>query len=185
MSRKYQHTQELLPQIKKMLNSGMPQQDVANRLWFTGKRPIHYLLTRERKAKRTPGCTETTWTENTEDIGRVQILKQAIENGSRSSAGFSLAHRERVKTCVKYKVIYRHRREYSISEMCRFFEVSRSGFYGYVSRMDAPANDLPLAEKIKEGQAESRNTYGYRRVYIWLERKGIHHDSKTILTVMN
>jgi putative transposase len=90
-----------------------------------------------------------------------------------------------VKISVKYKVIYRHRKEYPISEICRFFEVSRSGYYGYVSRMDALAKDLPLAEKIRECQAESRNTYGYRRVCIWLERKGIHHNPKTILRVMN
>ena len=45
-------------------------------------------------------------------------------------------------------VIYRHKKKYSISEMCRFFEVSRSGYYDYVKRMDTPAWDLPLAEKI-------------------------------------
>ena len=81
-------------------------------------------------------------------------------------------------------VIYRHREKYSISEMCRFFEVSRSGYYGYVSRMDIPAKDLPLAEKIEECQKECGKTYGYRRVHIWLERKGIYHNPKTILRVM-
>ena len=68
--------------------------------------------------------------------------------------------------------------------MCRFFEVSRSGYYGYVSRMDIPAKDLPLAEKIKECQNECGKTYGYRRVHTWLGRKGIHHNPKTILRVM-
>ena len=43
-------------------------------------------------------------------------------------------------------VIYRHKDKYSISEMYRFFSVSRSGYYGYVKRMDTPAKDLPLAE---------------------------------------
>ena len=68
--------------------------------------------------------------------------------------------------------------------MCRFFEVSRSGYYGYVSRLEVPAKDLPLAEKIKECQEKYGKTYGYRRVHIWLERQGIHHDPKTILRVM-
>ena len=81
-------------------------------------------------------------------------------------------------------VIYRHREKYSISEMCRFFEVSRSGYYGYVSRMDIPAKDLPLAEKIRECQCECGKTYGYRRVHTWLESKGIYHNPKTILRVM-
>ena len=30
--------------------------------------------------------------------------------------------------------------------MCRFFNVSRSGYYGYVARIDIPAKDFPLAE---------------------------------------
>ena len=86
---------------------------------------------------------------------------------------------------VKYRVIYCHKDKYSISEMCRYFEVSRSGYYGFVKRMDKPAKDLELSELIRECQIETRQTYGYRRVAIWLERKGVHHDPKTILRVMN
>ena len=81
-------------------------------------------------------------------------------------------------------VIYRHKDKYSISEMCRFFEVSRSGYYGYVSRMDVPARDLPLAEKIRKCQDECGKTYGYRRVHIWLQRHGIYRNPKTVLRVM-
>ena len=81
-------------------------------------------------------------------------------------------------------VIYRHKDKYSISEMCRFFGVSRSGYYGYISRMDVPARDLPLAEKIRECQDACGKTYGYRRVHIWLERNGIHRNPKTVLRVM-
>ena len=86
---------------------------------------------------------------------------------------------------VKYRVIYRHKDKYSISEMCRFFEVSRSGYYGFVKRMDKPAKDLELSELIRECQQETKQTYGYRRVAIWLDRRGVHHNPKTILRVMN
>ena len=89
-----------------------------------------------------------------------------------------------MRTSVKFMVIYRHKDKYSISEMCRFFNVSRSGYYDYVKRMDIPARDLPLAEKIKECQTKHGKTYGYRRVHIWLEKQGIHHNPKTILRVM-
>ena len=89
-----------------------------------------------------------------------------------------------MRTSVKFMVIYRHRDKYSISEMCRFFGISRSGYYNYVKRMDTPAKDLPLAEKIKECQEKCRKTYGYRRVHIWLEKNGIHHNPKTILRIM-
>ena len=86
---------------------------------------------------------------------------------------------------VKYRVIYRHKDKYSISEMCRFFEVSRSGYYGFVNRIDKPAKDLDLSELIRKCQIETKQTYGYRRVVIWLERHGVHHNPKTILRVMN
>ena len=89
-----------------------------------------------------------------------------------------------MRTSIKYRVIYRHKNKYSISEMCRFFKVSRSGYYDYVKRMDIPAKDLPLAEKIKECQEKCGKTYGYRRVHIWLHNEGIDIDPKTVLRVM-
>ena len=69
--------------------------------------------------------------------------------------------------------------------MCRFFKVSRSGYYGFVKRIEEPSKDLALSELIRECQTETKQTYGYRRVAIWLERHGVHHDPKTILRVMN
>ena len=49
MTRKYQHTQRLLPQIKEMLEQGMTQKEVEDALGLTGYRPVHSLLKRERK----------------------------------------------------------------------------------------------------------------------------------------
>ena len=89
-----------------------------------------------------------------------------------------------MRASVKYIVIYRRKDKYSISEMCRFLSVSRSGYYDFVRRMDIPSKDLPLAEKIRECQEKCGKTYGYRRVHIWLERNGIYHNPKTILRVM-
>ena len=57
MSRKYQHTKELLPQIQEMLASGMTQKEVEDALGLTGYRPVHELLKRERR-KETKGVPE-------------------------------------------------------------------------------------------------------------------------------
>lgn len=89
-----------------------------------------------------------------------------------------------MRTSVKYRVIYRHKDKYAISKMCQFFNVSRSGYYDFVKRMDIPAKDLPIAEKIRECQEECGKTYGYRRVHLWLGRKNIHCNPKTVLRVM-
>ena len=52
MARRYQHTMELLPQIKEMLANGKTQKEVAEALGLSGDRPIHKLLTRERKKEQ-------------------------------------------------------------------------------------------------------------------------------------
>ena len=86
---------------------------------------------------------------------------------------------------AKYAVIYRHREQYPVLVMCRFFAVSRSGYYSYVKRMNRPEKDAALAETIRQQQGKCFYTYGYRRMWQWLERNsGIHHNPKTILRVM-
>lgn len=85
---------------------------------------------------------------------------------------------------VKYAVIYRHRDGYPVAVMCKFFEVSRSGYYDYVKRLGQPEHDADLAEKIRECQDKTDKTYGYRRVWLWLERHKIHRNPKTVLRVM-
>ena len=85
---------------------------------------------------------------------------------------------------AKYAVIHRHGQEYPISVMCKFFEVSRSGYYDYVKRLGIPEKDADLAEQIAQIQHRCRNTYGYRRMQISLEKQGIYHNPKTILRVM-
>ena len=85
---------------------------------------------------------------------------------------------------VKYGVIYRHRNENSVSVMCKFFEVSRSGYYDFIKWMDKPEQDAELVEKIKECQNRTDKTYGYRRVWKWLKDRNIAKNPKTVLRVM-
>ena len=68
--------------------------------------------------------------------------------------------------------------------MCKFFEVSRSGYYDFVKRLDRPEPDADLATKIKECQCKTDKTYGYRRVWKWLKARNIDRNPKTVLRVM-
>ncbi len=78
-----------------------------------------------------------------------------------------------------------NRNRYSVSVMCRFFGVSRSGYYDYVKRLDRPAHDAVLAEIIRKQQENCDKTYGYRRMWKWLgTAKKIHRNPKTILRIM-
>ena len=85
---------------------------------------------------------------------------------------------------VKYAVIYRHRDEYPVTVMCRFFGVSRSGYYDFVKRLGRPEYDAKLAEKIQECQNKVDKTYGYRRVWRWLRDRNIQRNPKTVLRIM-
>lgn len=78
-----------------------------------------------------------------------------------------------------------NRERYSITEMCQFFGVSRSGYYDCVKRLDQPAHDAALAEIIRKQQEKCDKTYGYRRMWKWLKKvRKIHRNPKTILRIM-
>jgi len=89
-----------------------------------------------------------------------------------------------VRTKVKYLIIWRYKNKYSVSAMCRFFEVSRSGYYDFMKKIDQPDKDTSLAEQITLCQERCGKTYGYRRIHIWLGKRGIHRNPKTVLRVM-
>ena len=65
---------------------------------------------------------------------------------------------------VKYQAIYKNRYSYSIAELCRFFEVSRGGYYKWLRKIGEPSPDLELATMIEECQNKVKYTYGCRRV---------------------
>jgi len=68
--------------------------------------------------------------------------------------------------------------------MCKFFEVSRSGYYDFVKRLGRSEQDAELAKRIEECQNRTYKTYGYRRVWKWLKDRNIERNPKTVLRVM-
>jgi len=66
--------------------------------------------------------------------------------------------------------------------MCQYFEVSRSGYYAWVRRKENPDKDENLGCLIRTCQEKVRQTYGYRRVRIWLLREtGLVVNKKAVL----
>lgn len=86
---------------------------------------------------------------------------------------------------VKYLAIQRHKDKYPIKEMCKFFNVSRSGYYAFLKRQIKLNRDELLVKMISQCQQETHSTYGYRRVDLWLKRHGMRANHKAILRVMN
>lgn len=92
-----------------------------------------------------------------------------------------------MKANIKYRVIYKNRGKYAISIMCSFFEVSRSGYYDFVKRIDEPDRDEPLKALIEERRAgRYGKTLGCRRIQLWLvQKKHLHYNYKTVWRVMS
>lgn len=90
-----------------------------------------------------------------------------------------------MKPCVKYRIIEKCSCRYSVEAMCKFFEVSRSGYYRYKKHKNVPDRDQFLAEMIAQCQESRGKIHGYRYIQLWLERtKGIYRNPKTILRIM-
>lgn len=90
-----------------------------------------------------------------------------------------------MKASVKYAAIYANKDKHSISYMCKYFEVSRSGYYSWLKRKDSTDKDEVIAELIMQCQNQTKSTYGYRRVKIWLLREtGLIINHKAVLRIM-
>lgn len=91
-----------------------------------------------------------------------------------------------MKPRLKFQVIYKNRKEYPVTAMCHFFEVSRSGYYEYIKRMDQPDRDESLAKLITQRRSQRYGrSLGCRRMQKWLEKfKGVHYNYKTVWRVM-
>ena len=85
---------------------------------------------------------------------------------------------------AKHLAIQRFSRKYAIRSMCRFFGISESGYYAFVRRVPPPSKDEPLRGLIAQCQQETRYTYGYRRVCLWLRSKGLLFNHKAVLRIM-
>lgn len=86
---------------------------------------------------------------------------------------------------MKYAAIFANKEKHDISLMCRYFEVSRSGYYDWLKRKGKPDKDDVLGILIRKCQADTKQTYGYRRVKLWLLREtGLIINSKAVLRLM-
>ena len=82
-----------------------------------------------------------------------------------------------------YQFIEENKGKYSLANLCSLFGVSRSGFYRFSNHVNT--SEKNLLELIKKCQFKNRQTYGYRRIKVWLQRvKGLQINAKRILRIM-
>jgi transposase InsO family protein len=75
---------------------------------------------------------------------------------------------------------------WSVCEMCRVLEVSRSGFYDWESRppSERELSDRQLAVEIEAIWECSARSYGAPRVHAWLHKQGFNPSCKRVARIM-
>ena len=76
---------------------------------------------------------------------------------------------------MKYAFMAQHHGTWPVAVLCEVFEVSRSGFYSYVQRHAAPTierDEVALLARVKAIHAETRQSYGSRRMAKQLQADG-------------
>ena len=190
--RNYTHVQALLPEIKTMQSERKTQREIAEHYGFKDKQVVKKLLERERARQRKmeAGIIPRPKSRPRKPISSGDVLAeqayeiQRLQMENKAAAGFSAIHRKEVKARVKYHIIYRHRTENPVAVMCKFFAVSRSGYYAFVHRLGRTEKDAALAERIAQQRERSFGTYGYRRMWLWLKSQNIFCNPKTVLRIM-
>jgi transposase InsO family protein len=85
---------------------------------------------------------------------------------------------------IAFAVIKRFSEKYHVRDMCRFYGVSRSGYYAWTHREPVSAKDRELIKFIEECHVQNKRRYGYRRVALWLRReKGMMVNHKKVLRI--
>lgn len=90
-----------------------------------------------------------------------------------------------IKTKEKYEIILQLSQAYSVKLLCEISQVSRSGYYKWISRKASPNKDYEIEEKILSVYTKSKKVYGYRRIKVALKRTfGLIVNHKKVIRLM-
>lgn len=68
--------------------------------------------------------------------------------------------------------------------MCKFYNVSRRGYYDWKERQEQANPDAEIIKMIEECQKINKNRLGYRRIKLWLRReKGLNINKKKVYRI--
>jgi len=82
-------------------------------------------------------------------------------------------------------VIYHYRTTYAVKAMCALWGISRAAYYAWVKRMDQSPPTTARMGWIQDAYAASHQTYGYRRIALWIQRTyQVPINAKAVLRLM-
>ena len=115
---------------------------------------------------------------------KAEVRELRQENELREKSSRLL--RQGTTVTERYELINREEGRYPVSSMCRWSGVSKSGYYSWRDRPQSQTavRREELAILIKDVFEDSDGTYGYRRIQVILERRGVRADGATIRAIM-
>jgi len=94
-----------------------------------------------------------------------------------------VSHLEQGGVQEKRQVVEALKEQYPVTQLCRFLQISRSGYYQYLKRQGQERNK-ELKERMKAIYMKRHKKYGYRRIQGELEREGLKVNHKKVLRLM-
>jgi transposase InsO family protein len=70
--------------------------------------------------------------------------------------------------------------------MCTFLGISRAAYYAWCQKLEQPDADADRLERVQQAYRASHQTYGYRRISLWIRQKqGVVINPKAVLRLMH
>ncbi len=89
---------------------------------------------------------------------------------------------------MKYEAIHRYRSEFSVAKMCEVLNVRQSGYYqwfkGEKRRQARAKQELALIRIVEQTFLETKQTYGYRRLFEALIQKEVRISRYKVIKIM-
>ena len=87
---------------------------------------------------------------------------------------------------MRFALIDAEKASYPVARMCKWLEVSRSGFYAWRGRppSEHECEDDRLRVLVREAHVQSRKTYGSPRVHFDLAENDVHVSRKRVARIM-
>ena len=87
---------------------------------------------------------------------------------------------------MRYRFVREHSPQFPIAALCRVMQAASSGYYAWRRRAESPRQraNRALVTQIKAAHAQSRKTYGRRRIHSQLQRDGISCSRNRVARLM-
>ncbi|MGN4127342.1 IS3 family transposase [Lysinibacillus sphaericus] len=135
--------------------------------------------------KETKRTTKSTPAEGSVEALEARISQLEMENAYFKKVEYFSSNARKITNQIKAQVIYELKGIYEVVELIKVADIPRSTYYYWEKRLNRTDKYTDVKAAIQSIYHEHKGRYGYRRITKELKKYGIHHDPKTINSLMN